>query len=200
VSFFKNIEMMMNVLHIDSSVLGSNSVSRELTAAIVQRLQAQQSDVTVDYLDLAAQPIAHLTGESLAKVDPVDAALSEQLIEQYLAADTVVIGAPMYNFSIPSTLKAWIDRIAVAGRTFKYTETGPIGLSGDKKVIIASGRGGLYGDKNPADFQEDYLRTLFGFLGVKNIEFVRAEGIAYSPQHRTDALIQAHAEIAALAV
>lgn len=189
----------MKVLHIDSSALGTHSVSRELTQAIVGRIRTQQSDIKIDYLDLDTNPIAHLTAGSLAKVDAADAALSEQLIEQYLAADTVVIGAPMYNFSIPSTLKAWIDRIAVAGRTFKYTESGPVGLSGDKKVIIASGRGGIYGDKNPADFQEDYLRTLFGFLGVKNIEFVRAEGIAYSEKHRTDALAQAHASIADIA-
>lgn len=190
----------MKVLHIDSSALGENSVSRELSEAIVKHIRANQPDAQVDYLDLDASPIAHLTGASLAKTDATDAALSEQLIEQYLAADTVVIGAPMYNFSIPSTLKAWIDRIAVAGRTFRYSENGPVGLSGDKKVIIASGRGGLYGDKNPADFQEDYLRTLFGFLGVKNIEFVRAEGIAYSAQHRTDALVQAHASITELAI
>lgn len=185
----------MKVLHIDSSALGNGSVSRELTKAIVAQVVNGQPDVQVDYLDLDTNPVAHLTGNTLAKVDAADAALGESLIEQYLAADVVVIGAPMYNFGIPSTLKAWIDRIAVAGRTFRYTETGPVGLSGDKKVIVASGRGGIYGDNNAADFQEDYLKQLFGFLGVKNIKFVRAEGIAYSAQHREDALKQAHSNI-----
>ena len=115
-------------------------------------------------------------------------------MEQFLAADVLVIGAPMYNFSIPSTLKAWIDRVAVAGKTFRYTENGPEGLAGGKKIIIASGRGGIHTD-SPTDFQEAYLRQVFGFLGVTDIEFVRAEGVAYSPQHRSDAIAGALASI-----
>ena len=115
-------------------------------------------------------------------------------MEQFLAADVLVIGAPMYNFSIPSTLKAWIDRVAVAGKTFRYTEKGPEGLAGGKKIIIASGRGGIHTD-SPTDFQEAYLRQVFGFLGVTDIEFVRAEGVAYSPQHRSDAIAGALASI-----
>jgi FMN-dependent NADH-azoreductase len=187
----------MKVLHIDSSALGNGSVSRELTKAIVAQVTAGHPGAQVDYLDVDTNPIGHLTGQALAKTDAADAALGEQLIEQYLAADVVVIGAPMYNFGIPSTLKAWIDRIAVAGRTFKYTEAGPVGLSGDKKVIVASGRGGIYGDNSAADFQEDYLKQLFGFLGVKDVRIVRAEGIAYSAQHREDALKYAHSNISA---
>ena len=115
-------------------------------------------------------------------------------MEQFLAADVLVIGAPMYNFSIPSTLKAWIDRVAVAGKTFRYTEKGPEGLAGGKRVIIASGRGGIHTNA-PTDFQEAYLRQVFGFLGVTDIEFVRAEGVAYSPQHRSDAIAGALASI-----
>ena len=111
-----------------------------------------------------------------------------------LVADVVVIGAPMYNFSIPSTLKAWIDRVAVAGKTFRYTENGPQGMAGGKKVIIASGRGGIH-TNSPTDFQEAYLRQVFAFLGINDVEFVRAEGVAYSPQHRSDAIAGALASI-----
>lgn len=186
----------MKLLHIDSSALGGGSVTRELTAAIVARQQALHPGIQVDYLDLDAAPLPHLTGQSLAKADPADAANSEALLEQFLAADVLVIGAPMYNFSVPSTLKAWIDRVAVAGRTFAYTETGPKGLAGGKQVIIASGRGGIHTDA-PTDFQEPYLRQVFGFLGITDVSFVRAEGVAYSPQHRSDAIAQALQSIAA---
>ena len=123
----------------------------------------------------------------MSQADPHEAADAARAMEQFLAADVLVIGAPMYNFSIPSTLKAWIDRVAVAGKTFRYTEKGPQGLVGGKKVIIASGRGGIHTNA-PTDFQEAYLRQVFGFLGVTDIEFVRAEGVAYSPQHRSDAI------------
>ncbi|WP_414488963.1 FMN-dependent NADH-azoreductase, partial [Stenotrophomonas maltophilia] len=177
----------MKLLHLDASVLGENSVSRHLTAAVVARFKQQIEGLQVDYRDLDANPVPHLRSSSLAKADAVEAADAEQVLEQFLAADIVVIGAPMYNFSIPSTLKAWIDRVAVAGRTFKYTENGPIGLAGGKRVIVVSSRGGIYTD-SPADFQEPFLRQTFAFWGINDIEFVRAEGIAYSPQHREDAI------------
>lgn len=185
----------MKLLHLDSSALGTNSVTRELSAAVVARWQDAAADLTVEYRDLDAEPLPHLTGRSLAKADPAEAEAAEAALQQFLAADVVVIGAPFYNFSIPSTLKAWIDRVAVAGRTFRYTEAGPEGLAGGKRVIVVSGRGGLYGDASPADFQEAYLRQVFGFLGVTDLEIVRAEGVAYSPQHRADALAAAHASI-----
>lgn len=185
----------MKLLHLDSSALGAQSVTRELSAAIVARWQERRPGVQVEYRDLDTQPVGHLTGAALAGSDPDQAAEAEALMAQFLAADVIVIGAPMYNFGIPSTLKAWIDRIAVAGKTFRYTETGPEGLAGGKRVIVASGRGGLYGDASPADFQEAYLRHLFGFLGIGEVEFVRAEGVAYSPQHRSDALSAAHAAL-----
>lgn len=184
----------MKLLHIDSSALGTNSVSRELTAAITARWQESLPGLTVEYRDLDADPVAHLTGQSLAKANPAEVADAERVLQQFLDADVIVIGAPMYNFAIPSTLKAWIDRITVAGKTFRYTEAGPQGLAGGKRVIVASARGGIHSDA-PSDFQEPFLRHLFGFLGIEEVEFVRAEGVAYSPQHRVDALAAAHASI-----
>lgn len=184
----------MKLLQIDSSILGQNSASRELTAAIVARWQDTLPGLSLSYRDLDAQPLPHLDGAALAKTDPAAAALAERVMEEFLAADVVVIGAPMYNFSIPSTLKAWIDRIAVAGKTFRYTEKGPQGLAGGKKVIVASTRGGIHsGTAN--DFVEPYLRVVFGFLGITDIEFVTAEGLAYSPEHRVKGLADAHAAI-----
>jgi FMN-dependent NADH-azoreductase len=185
----------MNILQLDSSALGANSATRELTAALARRWTSDRPNAALVHRDLDADPIPHLTAASLAKRDPTEATLSERTMQEFLAADVLIIGAPMYNFSIPSTLKAWIDRIAVAGRTFRYTANGPEGLAGGKKVIVASARGGVYGDASPADFQEAYLRQVFGFLGISDIEFVRAEGVGLSPDHRATALHQAHAVI-----
>ncbi len=185
---------IMKLLHIDSSALADNSVTRQLTAAIVARWQDEVPGLKVTYRDLDAEPLPHLTGPVLAKVDPEVAAASEETLRQFLEADVVVIGAPMYNFGIPSTLKAWIDRVAVAGRTFRYTEKGPEGLAGNKKVIIASGRGGIHSGA-ASDFQEPYLKFVLGFMGITDVEFVRAEGVNYSPQHRTDAMAAALASI-----
>ncbi|KAF1688224.1 FMN-dependent NADH-azoreductase [Pseudoxanthomonas broegbernensis] len=184
----------MKLLHIDSSALGAQSVTRDLSAAIVAHWSASVDGLRLEYRDLDRDPLPHLTAGSLAKADPEQAAEAERTLDQFLQADVVVIGAPMYNFTIPSTLKAWIDRIAVAGRTFRYTENGPQGLAGGKRVIVASGRGGVHTGA-ATDFQEPYLRQLFAFLGVEDVEFVRAEGVAYSPQHRADALAAARASI-----
>ena len=184
----------MKLLHLDSSALGTHSVTRELSAAIVARWQDAMPGVAIEYRDLDRSPIAHLTGDALSGADADAKADGERTLAQFLDSDVVVIGAPMYNFGIPSTLKAWIDRVAVAGKTFRYSESGPEGLAGDKKVIVASGCGGIHGN-GPTDFQENYLRQVFSFLGVTDIEFVRAEGVAYSPQHRSDALAVAHASI-----
>ncbi|QSX77782.1 FMN-dependent NADH-azoreductase [Agrilutibacter solisilvae] len=186
----------MKLLHLDSAATGSQSVTRELSASIVARWREAVPGLNVTYRDLDAQPLPHLNSVVLAKADPAVAAESEATLQQFLDSDVIVVGAPMYNFSVPSTLKAWIDRVAVAGRTFRYTEKGPEGLAKGKTLVIASGRGGLYGDNSPADFQEAYLRQVFGFLGVDDVRLVRAEGVAYSPQHRSDALAQAHAAIA----
>ena len=184
----------MQLLHIDSSALGANSVTRELSAAIVGRWRDALPDLHVSYRDLDVDPVPHVTGRGLSGVDADEAAAAARTLEEFLAADVIVIGAPMYNFSVPSTLKAWIDRIAVAGKTFRYTADGPQGLAGGKQVIIASGRGGLHSGA-PSDFQEPYLRQVFGSLGIDEVTFVRAEGVAYSPEHRAQALAAAHASI-----
>jgi FMN-dependent NADH-azoreductase len=187
----------MKLLHIDSSILGQNSASRELSAAVVARWQGARPGLQYRYRDLDASPLPHLDGAALAKSDPIAAAEAERVMDEFLAADVIVLGAPMYNFSVPSTLKAWIDRIAVAGKTFRYTEKGPQGLAGGKKVIVASTRGGIHSGA-ASDFVEPYLRQVFGFLGISDIEFVTAEGLAYSPEHRAKGLAAAHAAIPAV--
>ena len=189
------IPRMKKLLHLDASALGAGSVTRELSAAVVARWRAALPGLQVAYRDLDADPGPHLTGPVLAGADPAAAADAARVLDQFLAADAVVIGAPMYTVGVPSTLKAWIDRIAVAGRTFRYTEKGPQGLAGGKRVVVASGRGSALGDGHPADFQEAYLRQVFGFLGIGDVTFVRAEGVALSPEHRTKAIAAAHASI-----
>jgi len=184
------------LLHLDSSILGEHSASRPLGAAVVARWQDAVPGLDVTYRDLAAQPLPHLSGGSLAGADAAETAEAERVMREFLEADVLVVGAPMYNFGVPSTLKAWIDRIAVAGKTFRYTETGPQGLAGGKKVVIASSRGGFHQD-NGADFQEAYLRQVFGFLGITDIEIVRAEGLAVSPEQRSASMASAYESIRA---
>jgi FMN-dependent NADH-azoreductase len=186
----------MRLLHIDSSIQGELSASRALTRAIVASWKAARPDVQVTYRDLAAQELAHLSQKALSRVDELEAVRDAATLEEFLAADVVVIGAPMYNFTIPSQLKAWIDRITVKGRTFRYTENGPQGLAGGKEVIVAVSRGGVYAPDAPGEFGESYLKFLFGFLGVENVTFVRAEGLGLSPQHREAAIDAALAAIA----
>jgi FMN-dependent NADH-azoreductase len=191
---------MKNLLHIDSSVLGPHSVSRQLSAAIVDRLRQATPDLEVTYRDLSATPLSHLSGAHLAAAQGApkpDAAFAQELatgqtvLDEFLAADTVVLGAPMYNFTIPSQLKAWIDRIIVVGKTFNYDAQGPQGLAGDKRVIVAISRGGFYGAGTPAaalEHLESYLRGIFGFVGVTKLEFISADGIQIGPEHREKAL------------
>lgn len=196
----------MNILQIDSSILGDNSVSRGLTARAAARYARPGS--TLVRRDLAAEPLRHLSGDLFAAraLEPeartpeqaADVAASDAALEEFLAADVVVIGAPMYNFSIPSQLKAWIDRISVAGKTFRYTEAGPEGLANGKKVVIVSSRGGFYseGEAKLMDHQESYLGAVFGFLGVTDIELVRAEGVNISPDQRRSSVEAAEAALA----
>jgi FMN-dependent NADH-azoreductase len=187
----------MKLVHIDSSSLGAHSVSRGLTAAIVEAFKRTSSDLTISYRDLVANPLPHWAPVADA-ADP-SVALGNEMLEEFLAADVIVLGAPMYNFGIPSQLKAWIDRVAVAGKTFSYDANGPKGLAGGKKVIIASSRGGFYGTGTAGaamDFQETYLRTVLGFLGITDIEVIRAEGVNISAEHKQQALDVAHAAIA----
>lgn len=185
----------MKLLHVDSSILGANSASRDLSAAVVARWQSTHPDLQIVRRDLEAQPLPHLSAGSLAGSDPAEADAAAQVMQEFLEADVVVVGAPMYNFTIASTLKAWIDRLAVAGKTFRYTENGVQGLAGDKKVIIASSRGGYHLDA-PSDFQEPYLRFMFGFFGITDIEFVRVEGLAVTPDRKPELLEAARATIA----
>ena len=191
-------EHPMKVLHIDSSIMADASVSRQLSQAIVSQLSEKHAQVEVEYLDLATQPIPHLDAEILMGQNAEQSALGERIIQQYLDADVVVIGAAMYNFGITSTLKAWIDRISVAGRTFKYTENGPVGLAGDKKAYIASSRGGVYGENSPVDFQEDLLKTVFNFTGVTDVEIIRAEGVNMGPELKDKAIEAALAQVQAI--
>jgi len=192
------------LLHIDSSVLGNNSVSRALTASIVAQWQASHPGTTVEYLDLALSAPSHLSADSLgfrlpqganlSEVQVRENAVSEALVTQFLAADVVVVGAPLYNLSIPSQLKAWIDRVAQVGRTFKYTDKGPQGLAGGKTVIVASTRGGMYSTSEcgrAMEHQESYLQAMFGFLCIKDVRFVRAEGLAMGDANKQQAMAQA---------
>jgi FMN-dependent NADH-azoreductase len=178
----------MKLLHVDSSILGGNSASRQLSHAIVSRWRATMPDLEVKYLDLTADALPHLSEGSLAGTDPRESLRNTQALDDFLAADVIVVGAPMYNFGVPSQLKAWIDRIVVAGKTFRYTAAGPEGLAVGKRMLIAISRGGIYPPGTPGEFAESYLRHVFGFMGIQEITFVRAEGLAMSPEHREKAL------------
>jgi FMN-dependent NADH-azoreductase len=182
----------VTILHLDSSINGDQSASRAISRAIVDQLKRAQWGDKVVYRDLAAEPLPHLTFEAFA---------NSSVLDEFLAADTIVIGAPMYNFTVPSQLKAWIDRIAIAGKTFRYTENGPEGLVGDKRVIVALARGGFYDAGSPtAGFEhlESYLRGLFNFIGIEP-EFVAADGLAIGPEQRESAIKQALGETVRLA-
>lgn len=185
----------MNILHLDSSILGAQSASRALSAAVVARLREATPHATLRYRDLASEPLPHLDGAGLAKSDSTRAAQDETVLAEFEAADALVLGVPMYNFAIPGQLKAWIDRIAVAGRTFRYTDSGPEGLAGGKRVIVVASYGGVHPAGGGSNFVEPYLRFLFGFLGIDDIEVVTAEGLAVSPQRRERALMDARAGI-----
>ena len=201
----------MKLLHIDSGILGTASVSRQLSASAVAEWRLQHPNTEVVYRDLVAQPLTHLAGDQLfaAGADQSQQspemrdilAESGKVLQEFLDADIVVIGAPMYNFGVPSQLKAWIDRIAIKGKTFAYTEYGPKGLAGGKTVIIASARGGFYGATSPVaawDHQESYLKAVFGFLGVTDIRFLRAEGLNVSPEQKEKAIHEANGGLANL--
>jgi FMN-dependent NADH-azoreductase len=182
----------VTILHIDSSINGENSASRVVSASIVEQLKSAQWGEQIVYRDVASEPLSHLT---------LDAFADTSVLDEFVAADTIVIGAPMYNFTLPSQLKAWIDRILVAGQTFRYTENGPEGLATGKRVIVALARGGFYDSGSPAaslEHLESYLRGIFNFIGIKP-EFVAADGLAISPDHREASIKQALGETIRLA-
>ena len=202
----------MKILHIDSSITGPNSVSRMLTAGIVEQQKTLHPGIEVIYRDVAADAPLHLSGAHLAAWQgsmPLDADLAAdvatgtELLEELFAADIIVVGAPMYNFSVPSQLKAWIDRLLIAGKSFRYGAAGPEGLlPKGKKVFIASSRGGAYGPETPAAFlehQETYLRGALGFIGLSDVTVIRAEGVNKGPEAREAAVNGAKQEILALA-
>jgi FMN-dependent NADH-azoreductase len=202
----------MKLLHIDCSPLAQGSVSRELTRRVVERWKAIHPRTMVEYLDLCKNAPSHLDADSLGFRFGADAenlsveqrrqnAVSEALVTQFLSAGVIVVGAPMYNFGVPSQLKAWIDRVAQAGRTFRYTEKGPMGLAGGKTIVVASARGGIY-STNPAlaslDHQESYLKAIFGFFGIDDIRFVRAEGVSMGDEAKRRALASADLDMDAV--
>jgi FMN-dependent NADH-azoreductase len=201
----------MKLLHVDASIRGDQSASPQLSAAIVKRLTVANPSAQIVRYDLAIEPIGHLTGAefmALQGVEPQDATTKQNVarnakaLDDFLAADVIVIGAPMYNFSLPSQLKAWLDRLAVAGKTFRYTAKGVEGLVSGKRVIVASTRGGFYGEGHPTaflDHQESYLRGVFGFLGITDVTFIRAEGLGSSAESSKTAMAAALAEAEMLA-
>jgi FMN-dependent NADH-azoreductase len=197
----------MKLLHVDSSIFGEGSVSRVLSAEVVAAQRALHPGIEVTYRDLAANPLGHLTrihfagfkGALPADRESVrDVAAGRAALDEFLGAEILVVGAPMYNFSIPSQLKAWIDRLAVPGTTFRYTKNGPEGLAGRKRVIVASSCGGFSDTEAPLAFldqQETYLRGVFGFLGIADVIFIRAEGVNVGPDQGAKSIEAARAEI-----
>lgn len=182
----------MKLLHVDSSIQADASASRLLSAAIVTRLKDLHPNLEVHHRDLAADPLPHLTLDRFASEEAL------AVLDEFLASDIVVIGAPMYNFGLPSQLKAWFDHVLINGRTFRYTAEGPEGLAGDKRVIVAASRGGFFGKASESaanEHSESHLRTMLGFMGIADPEIVAAEGVAIGPEHRQTALDAALARV-----
>lgn len=200
----------MQLLHLDSSLLGNRSVSRIISSEIVTRLMTLHPETRLNYRDLADDPALHLSAAhfgakrgaaAMERVLLDDLLKGNAYMDELFQADTLVIGAPMYNLSIPSPLKAWIDRVAVAGRTYCYTANGPEGLLKNKRVFIASARGAVYSAGNAAaalEHHENYLIGLLGFLGIQDVTVIRAEGIAFSAEAKAEAIAQARKNIAAI--
>lgn len=195
--------IMSNVLVVNSSINGEQGNSSKLVQSFIDAL-AQKESLSVEHLDLAEQQLGHLSsGEMQAWMTAPEqrteeqrklASISDNLVEQVKKADTLVLGVPMYNFGIPSVLKAWIDRIARAGVTFRYTENGPQGLLNDKKVYVLAARGGMYAG-TPKDSQTNYLKDFFAFVGLTDVEFVYAEGLAMGEESANNAFLNANEKI-----
>jgi FMN-dependent NADH-azoreductase len=195
----------MKVLQLDSSILGEASVSRQLTRQVVDGLRESEAQVEVVQRDLGRQPLAHLTPDILAtrgtaadllsELQNREARLDEELIGELKAADVLVIGAPLYNFTIPTGLKAWIDRIAVAGKTFRYGEKGPEGLVNNTRAVIVATSGGAYTDSPVDTMHVGYLKQVLNFIGITDIHVIRAQGLAIGPDVRAQALAMAKEQI-----
>jgi FMN-dependent NADH-azoreductase len=202
---------MANLLFVSSSLSGDASQSRLIASEFIDRWREFRPGTTVVERELTADSIPHLSLAAFtASMTPADtrdgaerqaSALADTLIEEVEAADVIVLTAPMYNFSIPSTLKAWIDHITRAGRTFSYGAAGAKGLLKGRKVFIITGRGGIYSNDSPAkgmDFQEPYLRAMLGFLGLTDVTFIRVEGLNISPEAAASGIERARKAIGAL--
>ncbi|HXJ54549.1 MAG TPA: FMN-dependent NADH-azoreductase [Burkholderiales bacterium] len=196
----------MNILQIKSSILGGASQSSRLADEFVALLSQQHPEAKLIQRDLAAEPVPHLDGaragaffakpEERTPGQREVIAYSDALIDELRRADVLVLGLPMYNFGVPSQLKAWFDHLARAGETFKYTEKGPVGLLAGKKAYVFAARGGLYGDDHS---QTQFVRQFLGFIGITDVEFVYAEGLAISPDSRNNSLIAAQGRARVLA-
>jgi len=196
----------MNILQIKSSILGGVSQSSRLADEFVAMLREQRPGTKLVQRDLAADPVPHLDGaragaffakpEERTPGQREVIAYSDALIDELRRADVLVLGLPMYNFGVPSQLKAWFDHLARAGETFRYTEKGPVGLLTGKKAYVFAARGGLYGDDHS---QTQFVRQFLGFIGVTDVEFVYAEGLAISPESRNNSLIAAQGRARVLA-
>lgn len=201
---------MTKILHINSSVRNNGSVSRQLTAEFIGKLKDAQPNAQITERDLAATPIPHLSEQMMGAFftpaeqrTPEQAAtvsLSDELLAELLDADVIVIGAPMYNFSVASSLKAWIDHVARAGITFKYTAEGPVGLVQNKKVYVFTSRGGVYsqGPGKEMDFHETYLRGVLAFMGMTDVSFIHTEGLGMGAEAVERAMEQSRKTIAEL--
>jgi FMN-dependent NADH-azoreductase len=198
--------MLHHILVVNSSASGEASVSRLLVGDVVRRLVDANPETSVTIRDVGEGAIPHLTSSTVAGVRAAAAtdaelatrALSDKLIGELQSADLVVIGAPMYNFSIPSTLRSWFDHVLRPRVTFAYGAGGPQGLLSGKRAIVVESRGGVYseGPSQSKDFQEPYLRQLLGFIGITEVDFIRAEGIGLGPEGRDNALAAARGQIA----
>lgn len=199
---------MQKLLHLKTSLFAEHGQSNQLGDKFVAGLQAKHPSAQIATRDLAADPVPHLDGASfqafLTKPDERTAdqqarvAFSDGLIDELKSADVIVVGLPMYNLGIPSTLKSWIDQIARAGITFRYTENGPQGLLNGKKVYVLATRGGVYAGTS-FDTQTDYVKNFFGFIGITDVEFIYAEGLNMGEESKAAALKAAHETVNRLA-
>lgn len=186
----------MKILHLDNSILGELSISRSISAQVVEKLKATHGDAQVTYRDLVADPLPHITGELAAAMRGLipeprpevqeQLVLADTLVDEFLSADIAVIGAALYNLTVSTHLKAWMDRVLRAGKTFRYNESGePVGLAGDARVILCISRGGVYAPGTPGaaiEHCESYLRDVLNFMGVKRLDVIAADGSAIGPE------------------
>lgn len=190
--------MSTHILQVNSSIFGNQGQSSQLSNTLLEKIQTQHPEATLTTRDVTADNIPHFTMDTITAIGEGQAELADKLIAEVQAADILIISAPMYNFSIPSTLKAWFDHIARAQVTFKYTDTGPVGLLTGKKVYVITTRGGMHKDTN-RDAVVPFMQTILNFVGLSDVEYIYAEGLSMTDK-KAVAVTQAQAEIEALAV